>query len=218
MFASTAPLVAVGSVERTRRTGHPRAPGPCRRGRPDAHNADSGRRSPDRDVDNRWRPVRTRVSVILRGTVALEPSKRAAPRHVRTARRWPLLRNLVMVGLYETFLVSAVVSLLLIRAALALSGFPQVGGGGLHIAHMLWGGLLMLLSLRLLLGFIGRAVQFTAAIVSGIGFGTFIDEVGKFVTSDNNYFFRPAVALIYVVFVLLSLSARALEGRMPFTD
>lgn len=158
------------------------------------------------------------MSVILRGTVAPEPSTPAAPYHVRRARRSPLLRNVALVALYETFLVSAVVSLLLIRTALALSGFPQVGGGGLHIAHMLWGGLLMLLSLLLLLGFVGRAVQFTAAIASGIGFGTFIDEVGKFVTSDNNYFFRPAVALIYVVFVLLSLSARALEGRRRFTD
>ncbi len=158
------------------------------------------------------------MSVILRGTVAPEPSTPAAPYHVRPARRSPLLRNVALVALYETFLVSAVVSLLLIRTALALSGFPQVGGGGLHIAHMLWGGLLMLLSLFLLLGFVGRAVQFTAAIASGMGFGTFIDEVGKFVTSDNNYFFRPAVALIYVVFVLLSLSARALEGRRPFTD
>jgi len=128
------------------------------------------------------------------------------------------MRNVAIVALYETFLVSAVVSLLLIRAALALSGFPQVGGGGLHIAHMLWGGLLMLLSLLVLFGFVGRGVQFTAAITSGIGFGTFVDEIGKFVTSDNNYFFRPAVALIYVVFVLLSLSARALRERRPFTD
>ena len=135
---------------------------------------------------------------------------------MRSARR--LLRSVALVSLYETFLVSAVVSLLVIRAALALSGFPQVGGGGLHIAHMLWGGLLMLLSLLLLFGFVGRAVQFTAAAVSGIGFGTFIDEIGKFVTSDNDYFFRPAVALIYAVFVLLSLVARALEARRPFTD
>ncbi|HKA12910.1 MAG TPA: hypothetical protein VKI99_20810 [Candidatus Dormibacteraeota bacterium] len=135
---------------------------------------------------------------------------------MRPARR--LLRSVALVPLFETFLVSAVISVLVIRAALALSGFPQLGGGGLHIAHMLWGGLLMLLSLLLLFGFVGRAVQFTAAMVSGIGFGTFIDEIGKFVTSDNDYFFRPAVALIYAVFVLLSLLARALEARRPFTD
>src|SRR5438105_3470241 len=29
----------------------------------------------------------------------------------------------------------------------ALSGYPQVGGHGLHIAHMLWGGLLMVLAI-----------------------------------------------------------------------
>src|SRR5262249_26166566 len=156
------------------------------------------------------------VSVILRGTLARKPP--ASDRPTRVARcESPsprgLLRSVALVPLYETFLVSAVVSLLAVRAGLALSGFPQLGGGGLHIAHMLWGGLLMLLSLLLLFGFVGRAVQFTAAMVSGIGFGTFIDEIGKFVTSDNDYFFRPAVALIYAVFVLLSLLARALEPR-----
>src|SRR5262249_45913682 len=161
------------------------------------------------------------VSVILRGTLARKPP--ASDRPTRVARcESPsprgLLRSVALVPLYETFLVSAVVSLLAVRAGLALSGFPQVGGGGLHIAHMLWGGLLMLLSLLLLFGFVGRAVQYTAATVSGIGFGTFIDEIGKFVTSDNDYFFRPAVALIYAVFVLLSLLARALEARRPFTD
>ena len=146
------------------------------------------------------------------------PQATAARSTPKSGGGWPLLRNMALPALFEVFLVSAVVSLLLIRAGLALSGFPRVGGGGLHIAHMLWGGLLMVASVLLLLGYLGRAVQFAAAAVSGIGFGTFIDEIGKFVTSDNNYFFRPAVALIYVAFVLLSLSARALEGRRRFTD
>ncbi len=128
------------------------------------------------------------------------------------------VRNVAVGALYETFFVSAIASLLVIRAALALSGFPRLGGGGLHIAHMLWGGLFMVAGLVILLGFVGRVPQFTAAVVGGLGFGTFIDEIGKFVTSDNNYFFRPAVALIYVVFVLLFLVARAVERRSRFTD
>ena len=78
---------------------------------------------------------------------------------------------------------------------------------------MLWGGLLMLAALMLLLAYLDRSVQHVAAIVAGLGFGTFVDEIGKFVTADNDYFFRPAVAIIYVTFVALFLAGRALVGR-----
>ena len=118
----------------------------------------------------------------------------------------------------ESFLVAAVVSFLGIRWFLTLTGFPQVGGGQLHIAHMLWGGALMLLALILLLAYLDRQIQHLAAIVAGLGFGTFIDEIGKFVTADNDYFFRPAVALIYVIFVVVFLVARAIAGRRPLTE
>jgi hypothetical protein len=103
----------------------------------------------------------------------------------------------------EIFLVSAVSSLLLLRFFLKLTGYPQVGGGSLHIAHMLYGGLLMLIAITLTLAFLGARIQRLAALLGGIGFGVFIDELGKFLTKDNNYFFRPAVGLIYAVFVIL---------------
>lgn len=118
----------------------------------------------------------------------------------------------------EAFFVAAVVSVLAIRLFLDLTGYPQVGGGGLHIAHMLWGGLLMLFALAVLLSFIGRAGERFAAIVGGIGFGTFIDEVGKFITSDNDYFFRPAVAVIYMLFVGLLFLIRGLQNRQGYTE
>lgn len=129
-----------------------------------------------------------------------------------------MARSTALGRLFEVFLVAAVASLLVIRGGLALTGFPKVGGGGLHIAHMLWGGLLMLASVLLLLGFIGRRALSVAAFVSGVGFGTFIDEVGKFITSDNDYFFRPAVSVVYVVFVALVLISRALESRRRYSE
>jgi hypothetical protein len=118
----------------------------------------------------------------------------------------------------ESFLVAAVVSFLGIRWFLTITGFPKVGGGQLHIAHMLWGGALMLVALVLLLAYLDRPVQRFAAIVAGLGFGTFVDEIGKFVTADNDYFFRPAVAIIYVIFVVVFLAARAIAGRRPLSE
>jgi hypothetical protein len=136
---------------------------------------------------------------------------------VRLRFSWPL-RNSDGPLLIESFLVAAVVSFLGIRALLTLAGFPQLGGGRFHIAHMLWGGAFMLVAIVLLLSYLDRNVQHLAAIVAGLGFGTFIDEIGKFVTADNDYFFRPAVALIYISFVVVFLVARGIEGRRPLTE
>jgi hypothetical protein len=136
----------------------------------------------------------------------------------RPSVRLAFIRSLAFGSLFEVFLICAVASLLAIRGLLALAGFPSISGGGLHIAHLLWGGLLMLLALLLLTAFIGRPIQYLAVTLAGIGFGTFIDEVGKFVTSDDNYFFRPAVAIAYVVLVVVVLFARFLEGRRRLTD
>ena len=109
----------------------------------------------------------------------------------------------------ELFLIGAAVAAVGVRWLLALTGYPRVGAGGLHVAHMLWGGLLMVLAIIALLLFLDRRVHQVAAGVAGIGFGVFIDEIGKFLTADNNYFFRPAIALIYVIFIGLFLLLRA---------
>ena len=50
-------------------------------------------------------------------------------------------RNIEAGNLLESFLVSAVASVLAIRSFLYLTGYPQLSGRGLHIAHLLWGGL-----------------------------------------------------------------------------
>jgi hypothetical protein len=120
-------------------------------------------------------------------------------------------RNTRAGELLELFLVSAVSSVLLTRAWLELTGYPTVGGHSLHIAHMLWGGLLMAVSTIILLAFIGVRAQRHASIIAGIGFGLFIDELGKFITRDNNYFYRPAIGLIYLTFVLLFIVSRYLS-------
>jgi hypothetical protein len=115
-------------------------------------------------------------------------------------------------------LVSAVVAVLLTRLYLELAGFPRVGGGGLHIAHLLWGGLLMLAGLVVLLAMLGKRAKRWAAVLGGLGFGLFVDELGKFVTEDNNYFFQPTIALIYVLFVVLFLAFKAIERQSMSSD
>jgi ABC-type multidrug transport system fused ATPase/permease subunit len=130
----------------------------------------------------------------------------------------PPLRNSDGPLFLESFVVAAVISFLGIRAFLTATGFPRVGGGELHIAHMLWGGALMLVALILLLSFLDRSVQHAAAIIAGLGFGTFVDEIGKFLTTDNDYLFQPAIALIYVIFVVIFLVGRAIAGRRVLTE
>ncbi len=117
----------------------------------------------------------------------------------------------------EIFFVAAVTSVLVIRLFLELTGYPQIGGGGLHIAHLLWGGLLMLCALGMLLCLIGQTNERFAALLGGAGFGAFVDEIGKFITSDNDYFFQPAVALIYLFFVALFFVVRAVQEAQNYT-
>jgi hypothetical protein len=127
-------------------------------------------------------------------------------------------RSVELGELLDTFLVCSVATILVIRLQLYLTNYPQLGGHGLHIAHVLWGGLAMMVAIVTAISFITRAARQVAAVVGGIGFGFFIDELGKFITSDVNYFFKPTAALIYIIFIAMWLSFRALQRHRGFSQ
>ena len=68
--------------------------------------------------------------------------------------------------------VCGVATVIFTRGFLAATGYPQVGGSSLHIAHVLWGGLLMLAALLSLLAFLSPATRPVAAVVGGVGLGS----------------------------------------------
>lgn len=131
------------------------------------------------------------------------------------ARPLDLIRDSDADEAFELLVFIAVATILAIRGFLRLTGYPQLGGGGLHVAHMLWGGLFMLAAIGLLLVFWNPAMRRLAAVIAGIGFGFFIDELGKFITADNDYFFKPTAAILYLLFLGLWAFARWLRGGIP---
>ena len=132
--------------------------------------------------------------------------------HHRLVRRLPT-RAIDAAAYLRAFVLSGVVTVLAVRAYLQATNYPQLGGGGLHIAHVLWGGLLLVVGLGIALVFLGGGPRTAGAVVGGVGFGLFIDEVGKFVTARTDYFYAPAAAIIYVAFALLVLLTQAVRGR-----
>lgn len=104
-----------------------------------------------------------------------------------------------------TMLVSFAGSVILTRAFLELTGYPQISTGVLHIAHVLWGGLLLFAAALLPVIFANRWVYTVSALLGGAGVGLFIDEVGKFITANNDYFYPFAAPIIYAVFLITVL-------------
>ena len=102
-------------------------------------------------------------------------------------------------------LVSFAATVIVTRWFLAITGFPQIGGGDLHIAHALWGGVALFAAALLPILLAGRMVYMLSALLAGIGIGLFIDEVGKFITAENDYFYPAAAPIIYATFLLAVL-------------
>jgi hypothetical protein len=101
-----------------------------------------------------------------------------------------------------TSLVAFAVTVIITRVFLELSGYPQIGNDVLHIAHALWGGLLLFVAALLPLVWANRWASQASALLGGIGTGLFIDEVGKFITQANDYFYPPSLSIIYGFFLL----------------
>ena len=98
--------------------------------------------------------------------------------------------------------LSFAVSVVVTRLFLMLTGFPKIGNGEFHIAHVLWGGLLLFIAAVLPLILANRWVYTLSALLNGIGVGLFIDEVGKFITQNNDYFYPLAAPIIYGLFLI----------------
>jgi len=132
---------------------------------------------------------------------------------------WKLVQREKAVRYMVISLLSFVATVSVVRSFLVLSGYPQIGSGTLHIAHVLWGGLILYIAAILPLIYISPRLHNVGAVLSGVGMGLFIDEVGKFITRQYDYFFPAAAPIMYVFFLLVVILViminrpRVVDGR-----
>lgn len=115
-------------------------------------------------------------------------------------------------------LISFGASVMFTRLFLNITNYPKLGNSEFHIAHVLWGGLILFAAALLPLIFANRWALSTSAVLSGLGVGLFIDEIGKFITQSNNYFYPPAAPIIYAFFlitVLVYMRVRRSDRKSP---
>lgn len=129
-----------------------------------------------------------------------------------------IARDIEAGELMENFFVWAVVSFIGIRVFLILTDYPQIQTENLHIAHMLFGGLLMTLAFFIFFIFLNKEAKQISSVIGGMGFGTFIDELGKFITKNNDYHYEPAIAIIYIILVIIFLTSRLIEKYFIYTE
>lgn len=132
-------------------------------------------------------------------------------------RHGAITRSAIGPSAAEAFIIVAIATILLTRLYLQLTGYPQVGGGDLHIAHALYGGALMMLALIIGWLMLGFGARMLCVVLGGIGFGLFLDEVGKFVTKDNDYFYGPAAEIMYVLVVVVLVGTRVVRDFRPLS-
>lgn len=129
-------------------------------------------------------------------------------------RLWSPVKQQAADSFLILMIAAFAVTVILVRVFLQLSGYPQIGGSTFHIAHLLWGGLLLFVAVVLVLLWANHWVLWAAALAAGIGVGLFIDEVGKFITQSNDYFFPLAFPIIYAfLLVCVWLYVRVRRSR-----
>ena len=133
------------------------------------------------------------------------------------SRIWKPVRRRGAETYLQLTVLSFAASISLTRLILELTGYPQLGTQTLHIAHVLYGGVILYIASLLPILYANRWAYTWTAILSGIGVGLFIDEVGKFITQTNDYFFPAAAPIIYAFFLLTVLLYQRIR-RTPELD
>lgn len=142
------------------------------------------------------------------------PGSAASPPPMAPTRlRGPVVRE-DAVQTVRLLAVAFGVTVVVTRLYLALTGYPQIGGGEYHLAHALWGGVLLLAGGVVALLWSNRWVQPATAVCVGAGSGLFVDEVGKFITRRNDYFTPLAAPIIYSTFLAV-LGVVVLARHIP---
>jgi hypothetical protein len=121
------------------------------------------------------------------------------------SRIWEPVQRIRAETYLQITLLSFAASVSLTRLFLELAGYPQLGNQTLHIAHVLYGGVFLFAASLLPLIYANKWALTWSALLSGVGIGLFIDEVGKFITQNNDYFYPAAAPIIYAFFLLTAL-------------
>lgn len=129
--------------------------------------------------------------------------------------KWQPTQRLEAERAWLLMVLSFGVSVVGTRVYLEATGYPQIGNSVLHFAHVLWGGLLLFISLCVILTYGNRWKYSLGAILGGAGVGLFIDEVGKFITQSNDYFFPFAAPIIYGSIVLTTFIYLQVRRQRP---